>query len=200
MNGPGCAQEAFTERRRFCRIDDEVILHFRRVEDAEEGLPESPVLQESTPAFLVCSQLAEQRRQMHSLRREIKKESPAIFRYLAALEEKLDLVVKALMLDSIGAFADLRRKVELSASGIAFHTAAPLEPNARLLLEIILLPSLAGVVTHARVVQSTRKLRAHPDRPFLTVVEFIGIRESTRDLIAKHVLERQSSRQRRESA
>ena len=186
------------ERRRFCRIDDEVILDFRQVRGGEGG-PLDPA-QEASEHFVLFSRLAKQREHVRGLLRELRSESPKVSRCIAALEERIGLMETALLLDQLGSFSALRRPVTLSAGGISFRTEMSYSTDTVLLLEMILLPTLTGIVSHGRVVRSHRQLGREGDPPYLTSIEFTDIKESTRDLIARHVLARQSHGLRRGKA
>ncbi len=177
-------------RRRFCRIDDEVILHFRQVRGGGDGTPGSAP--EASQSFVIFSRLAEQREHVRCLLRDLRSESPKVSRCIAALDERIGLMETALLLDQLGAFSELRRTVKLSAGGMSFRTGTHYRADTVLLLEMILLPTLTGIVSHGRVLRSTRQLGRDGDPPYLTSLEFIDIKESTRDLIARHVLARQS--------
>jgi PilZ domain len=186
------------EHRRFCRIDDEVILHFRQVRGGEGG-PLDPAL-EASEHFVLFSRLAEQRERVRGLLRDLRSESPTVSRCIAALEERIGLVETALLLDQFGGCSELRRPVKLSAGGISFRTGMSYSTDTVLLLEMILLPTLTGIVSHGRVVWSHRRLGREGGPPYLTSIEFTDIKESTRDLIARHVLARQSHGLRRGKA
>ena len=91
-----------------------------------------------------------------------------------------------------------RSRVQLSAGGIAFRTNKSFGDNALLSLQFILLPSFDGVITHGRVIKSTRYLREVEGCFFSTTVEFANMRESTRDLIAKHIWDKKMECVRRD--
>lgn len=186
---------ALPERRRFCRIDDEIILHFQEIR-GREGTP-LDATPEVSQHFLILSRLAEQREHVRGLLRDLRSESPRVSRCIAALDERIGLMETALLLDQLGSFAELRRPVKLSAGGISFRTGMSYSTDTRLLLEMILLPTLTGIVSHGRVVRSHRQLGRDGDPPYLTMIEFIDIKESARDLIARHVLARQRQGLRR---
>ena len=152
------------ERRRFCRIDDEVILHFRQVRFGEGG-PLDPE-REASQCFGLFSRLAEERERVRGLLRDLRSESPKVSRCVAALEERIRLVETALLLDQLGGFSELRRPVKLSAGGISFRTGMSYSKDAVLLLEMILLPTLTGIVSHGRVVRSQRQLGPDGDPPY----------------------------------
>ena len=187
-------------QRRFCRIDDEIILQYE--ESPQNGGLQSrqPSKNQGKIAFLACSRLAEYRRQMRNLYRQVRDESRAISSLLSLLDKKIDLVADVLLLEDIDSIsASWRSKVQLSACGLVFRTHEEYRSNTVLLLRFILLPSFAGIVTEGRVVRSTRYLRAVDGCRFSTAVEFLNMKESTRDLIAKHVFDHQTARLRRDN-
>ncbi len=183
------------ERRRFCRIEDEVFLQVRQVEDAAGHVAGSAQAVASRP-FAVLSELAEQREALRVLLREIRSESPRIARCLAAIEERVSAIETAVLLDQLGGCAELRRSVKLSAAGMSFGSRTAYEPDTILLLEMLLLPALTGIVSHGRVLRCTRQFGRDGQSPYLTSVEFVDMRDSTRDLIIRHVLAHQSHRLR----
>lgn len=192
----GAFDRDMPERRHFCRIDDEVILHYRPLQDGG-GADRGSVPAASSPPFAVFSHLAEQREHVRLLLRELRSIEPRIVRCLGALEERIGLLETAMLLDRVAAHPELRRSVTLSAGGISFRTGKPYSKDAVLLLEMILLPTLTGIVSQGRVLRSTRQFGRDGEPPYLTTVEFTEMRESTRDIIARHVLARQGHRLRR---
>ena len=185
-------------RRRFCRIDDEVILQYQELSDRGGRGRRNPREQGAT-AFLACSRLAEYRQQMGPAFRKVRDESPATANLLSLLDKKIDLVASFLLLEDIDSISDaLRSRVQLSASGIVFRTNREYRNNTLFLLRFILLPTFVGIITEGRVVRSTRFLREVDGCLYATTVEFLNMKESTRDLIAKHVMEHQTEHMRRE--
>lgn len=186
----------FPGRRRFCRIDDEVILHFHPV-DSDSGETHRSSAETDTHPFAFFARLAEQRERVRRQLQGARTESPKISRCLTALEERIELIEAALLMNQFEGFCDLRRSVQLSAGGISFRTTRPYSPETVLLLQMILVPTLTAIVTHGRVLRSVRQIARDNDPPYLTIAEFTDMKESTRDLIARHVLARQRHRQRR---
>ncbi len=183
-------------QRRCYRIEDEVILQYQRVSAEDGSWPDgAPPLDRST-AFVISSRLAECRHHMQPMLWDLQKEAPAVSRYLKLLDEKIDILANVILLHEMDTITAARQRVKLSATGIAFHTDRQLPENQLLLLSIILLPSFTGVISEGRVIRSTPFVGGG-DRLFLTTVEFVNIRESTEDLIAKHILDRQKDLTRR---
>jgi hypothetical protein len=79
---------------------------------------------------------------------------------------------------------------------MSFRTGSRLRADSVLALEIILLPSLTGILSRGRVLRSVRQLGRDGSLPYLTAIEFIGMKESTRDLITRHILAQEGRRRR----
>jgi hypothetical protein len=176
------------------RIDDEVLLQYEEVASAQVPR-DSPAPIRGSAAFLFCARLAENRRRLHSSLRDVQRESSSIVRHLRLLDERIEILANALLVTEMETMDTSRQRVELSATGIAFHTERQLSERSLLVLRLVLLPSFTGVISNGRVVRSTRFIGSGQHR-FLTTLEFVNMRESTRDLIAKHILERQKDKVR----
>lgn len=200
MSGVSVVKRGVDERRHFCRIDDEIILQFRPVRAEGGAAPTGAFGDQACQHFLLLSRLAEQREQVRALLRDLRSGSPKLSRCLAALDERIGLIETAVLLDQIGAYADLRQRVKLSAGGLVFRTGVHYARESVLLLEMILLPTLTGIVSRGQVLRSVRHIGRDGEPPFLTTIEFVDMKESTRDLIARHVLARQSRRLQQERA
>lgn len=202
MSG-GASEPGLGGRRSFCRIDDEVLLRFQALpaetqEPPAESAPQGP--DDPCATFTVLSRIARQREQSRGLLRALRAEAPKVARCIAALEERMELLETWVVLTQLGSCATQRHSVRLSAGGMSFRTSSPLSTDAVLLLEIILLPSLTGVLSRARVLRSVRHIARDGEPPYLTAIEFIDMKESTRDLITRHVLARQGRRRRHDQA
>jgi len=182
-------------RRRFCRVEDEVILHFCQIPAQEADRLDAPLAPSLQP-FATFFHLTEQRERMRRQLQGLRTESPKIFRCINALEQRFELIEAALLTHYLDGIADMRRPVQLSAGGISFQTSVSYKAGTVLSLQLILVPALTGIATRGRVLRSLRKLTKDRDPPYLTVVEFVDIKESTRDLIARHVFARQRRQQR----
>lgn len=190
-------------RRSFCRVDDEVILSFRQLPTEGGAASVEPQLagfEDASETFAVLSRIARERDQVRGLLRALRSEAPKVSRCIAALEERMELLETWVLLTQLGACSGQRHTVRLSAGGMSFRTGSRFSTDAVLLLEIILLPSLTGVVSRGRVLRSVRQIGRDGDPPYLTAIEFIDMKESTRDLITRHVLARQGRRRRRDQA
>jgi len=183
-------RETPENRRHFYRIDDEVILKYRELPGGAGGRQLDDKEKQVGRAILLCSRLTEYHRRMQLLLSRVRRESPSTARFLGLLKEKTDLLASLLLEGDIGSLEEYRSKVQLSAGGIAFRTHKEFRRNAVISIQMILLPSFVAIETEGRVIRGKRYLREIDGCLFETSVEFMNMKESTRDLIAKHVFEK----------
>jgi hypothetical protein len=192
-------QDVSENRRRFFRIDDAVRLSYRplatheladRVARLGEGLGGSFALMASLSAIT--------HRMSVSLRR-IEQHSGEVAAYLRALDQKIEAVARALLLQDPSTPAMSEEPVNLSAGGLAIVTAQCLPVGTPLEIRLLLLPALAGILAFGAVVECTEPTAAerHPPGDRLMRVDFTHIRDEDRDLLIKHMLRRQGEQLRR---
>ena len=180
------------ERRRFCRIDDDIVLRYRVI-----GMQEIPVDIENLDVCLpnrltLSSTFASTTQQMQPLLAKIREQSLEVAEYLRLIDRKLDLVARAFLLQEINVQEEPICRVNLSAGGIGFYEENPLAAGATLEMELILLPSYVGILAYGKVAYRKHEPGVVVGLPFRIGVEFCKLRERDRDLIAKHVLSRES--------
>ena len=78
--------------------------------------------------------------------------------------------------------------MNLSAGGIGFYAPLPIPAGRALEMELVLLPSMFGILAYGKVVHITHVPRAPPHLQYCMAVEFCKIREKDRSLITRHVL------------
>lgn len=184
------------ERRRFCRIDDGVILRYRLI--PENQLPtDIEQLDVDLPNRLtLTSTFAATTQQMEPLLHKIEGQSLEVAQYLRLLERKLDLIARAFLMQEIDVYQEPTCSVNLGAGGIGFYAETPIPVNTMLEIELILLPSYTGILTYGKVVYSRHEPGAEPRLSYRVGVEFCQIREKDRDLFVQHVLRKQSETRR----
>jgi len=186
------------ERREFFRIDDTVALSFqvvpasslaKKLERQEKGLEGE---------FTIMSNLSVISQEMSGVLRKIEGISPDIAHYLKSLDQKIDLLGKAFLTWTNEMADQPASAVNLSASGMAFNTPEPTEIGTLLELKI-LLPFFTGLVLYAEVV-ACKQLPSEGDAgaAYQTRVNFRHLRDRDRDVLIRHVLQRQSEYLRRQ--
>lgn len=191
MNRQASPDQQPAERRRFCRIDDDIILRYRVI-----GMQETPADIENLDVCLpnrltLSSTFASTTQQMQPLLAKIQEQSLEIAEYLRLIDRKLDLVARAFLLQEINVDEEPICRVNLSAGGIAFYEENPLAAGTTLELELILLPSYVGILVYGKVAYRKHEPDVVTGLPFRIGVEFCKLRARDRDLIANHVLSRE---------
>lgn len=188
---------AKTENRRSSyRIDDEVMLLYEEIPTDRDRSGGASPAHDAATAVLLCARMAEHHHQVHRLLREVQKETLSVFKCLKALDDEIDMIAHVLLSRELAPIASTKRRVQLSATGIAFPTERQLDEKQLLMLQMVLLPSFAGIISEAQVVRSTPFL-GDAGRQFMTTAEFVNMRDATRDIIVRHVLDRQKDLARR---
>ncbi len=187
------------ERRSFVRVEDNVILKFRKASSLEIQTGRGG-LAANTNSFTIKARFAAIDQKIRPARSILAQHSEELACYLTAVDQKLDLLADmAFQMDH-----DLSKlsaqKASLSAGGISFLAQKPLELGTLLELWLLLLPSHTGIITYATVIYCKRINDGdNKDYPYKVGVKFKNIREEDADLIACHVLRKEADDRRKRS-
>lgn len=173
------------ERRRFFRINDELVLSYRVVSDEEINRTNNLRGAENTPLSLT-SELEKMNEVSRIHLRQVEKESPEVARYFSFIEEKINLLAHHMVRESDELFLKTARPVNLSASGVSFASDNKLTVNSCVELKFILSPSLAKITSLATIISC----RPNEER-FTIAAEFSRLSDSDRDLLVRHVVKKQ---------
>jgi hypothetical protein len=110
--------------------------------------------------------------------------------FLKILEQKIDLVARALLSSETDMASQRTSHVSLSASGLAFDVDTGFNVGDVLELKMILPPALVGIIAFGRVVYCKQN-RDEVLPPFHVAVDFIGLRERDRELLIRHIVKKQ---------
>lgn len=195
MRGIDAGHTDAAERRRYFRIKDQVALKYRiipaqQLSDAVQGRCESTL-----NLINLASTFASNSRQMVPVLRRVRELQPELGRYLAMVNEKLDLLARALSMAENELVGEQPQKVCLSAGGISFDVERRLAPGASLEIKLLMFPSLLYVLTFGTVTRCQPTSDQQPFR-YRVAVEFSYITEEDRELLIQHIVQRESSRLR----
>ncbi len=175
------------ERRRFFRIEDEIVLVYRPI--APEDMPDPDQFQnQALDPFSLTSTLEYLTQESHAHLRRIERDHPDVAEYLKTLERKIDVLAQALMISNNRLVDQPTHKVNLSAAGIAFDADRPIAEGGLLELKMVLPPSLVGIVTFGRVVHCSP---SEDGKSWRVGVDFLSMREQDREVLIRHVVKRQ---------
>jgi hypothetical protein len=180
------------DRRGYFRIEDALSLSYHQVppEEVQERLQRLEQGLESH--FTVVSSLAAVTQEMAGVLHKIELESPEVADYLASLDRKLELMARALLSAGNELVETPAQPVNLSASGMAFNAAEAVPEGTLLELRLLLLPSFTGILTYGEVVGCEPRAPAEDEFPYCIRVNFSHMRESDRDVLIRHVIQRQT--------
>ncbi|MNM88329.1 PilZ domain protein [compost metagenome] len=177
------------DRREYYRIEDTLALEFRPLQDSE--ILSGDVLHDDSALFNLLSELHLMDFESQHLLRHINERDRHLASYLKLLNRRIDLIGQALtqnLLREIGP----ERKVTLSEDGIDFHDAQALVVDQLLAMKLVLLPQGLGLLLRARV------LHCQPaaDGGYEIGAEFEAPSDAQRQLLARHILQRQAQERR----
>ncbi len=181
------------ERRGYFRIEDCLSLNYREIPVAELPQRLEQMELEMDSNFTVMSGLASISQQMTGVLHKIQADTPDIAHYLKSLDQKVDLIGRALLSGGATFAAERSRPVNLSVSGMAFRSGESFEVGTVLELRLLLFPSLTGFLTLGEVVGCNELEPGESKYTHLIRITFTHMRESDRDVLARHIVQRQTA-------
>ncbi len=195
------AADDAAERRTFFRVDDSVSLSYHPISEKELDDRIDRVEMELEGNFTVMSSIASINQNMAGIMHRIEGSEPDIAEYLKAINNKIDILGRALLSNNSDLVEQPAQPVNLSASGLAFYSSESVDAGSLLELRLLLIPSFTGIITFGEVVGCDPVDDAVGGFGHFIRVNFMHMRESDRDLLIRHVVKRQGEflRKRREN-
>ena len=172
------------ERRRYFRIDDEVLLALQPIEPGNRDAKLEDFW-ENEHAFSIRNNYNYQIEQHIADFHKLESKMPELARYLAVLEKQIDRITELLIQDDSDDSLTVK-KVNLSAQGVSFHWPANPGADALVELKLKLLPSGQRLVIIARVVL----VGADVDEAqggYKVSLDFEHMHEADREILVKHI-------------
>ena len=139
------------------------------------------------PCFGLLSELQTLEYDSQPLLRQISETDRVVANYLKVINKRIDLIARALSLQASDQ-AGVPTEVTLSEGGLSFLNDQPLTVGDWVSLRLVLQPTPLGLIIPARVTRS----EAHADGRHCIAVGFDGINEQQRQLLARHILQKQA--------
>ncbi|MES9858410.1 MAG: PilZ domain-containing protein [Sedimenticola sp.] len=181
------------DRRQFFRIDDTIHLSYQKIpsEDIHQRLERLEHGLESN--FTAVSTIAAITQRMAGTLHQIESVRPTLASYLRALDEKIEVLGRAFLMQDSDIADQPAYAVNLSATGMAFHAAEPLDRGVMLELRLLLMPSFTGILTYAEVVDCDEIGDESEELPYTLRVNFSHLRGDDKDILIRHVVKCQST-------
>lgn len=176
------------EKRRYFRIDDNVGISYR-------------VLDEAATEEFRCEFNAEDGDTVGQIDREIyaliesqRAENPELSQFFSLVNKKLNVMLDQLDVETevVRSLAHRLRIVNISACGLAFEVYEMLEPGTMLAVDVLLQPTGISMRTLARVV-GCYKQPGDPAYPaYYLRLEYERIKPADKELLIQHIMRKQS--------
>lgn len=184
------------ERRRYYRIEDKMNLKYQILDNHifEEEIQNAKVGYIQQADLRNAYRCIDQR--LDILNRQISQKDPLIAEAISLLNKKLSLLEVMLGSETVEDIIDSSQQtVNLSGSGIAFHSETAILEDTPLKLQLVLLPENQYMAVLGRVVSCREQESQH----FIIAVDFEGISETNREYIVHHILKNQTLQIRQSS-
>lgn len=186
------------ERREYFRIDDEIALDYRLIDEAEIDAVSERIHARFPDRFTVASSFTATSRQMAQALHKVQNQSPELIRCLQAIDQKLNMLAQLFVSEEMHLDQQPTREVNLSAGGLAFRSQHQIRTGSLLEMRIVLFPSLVGILTLSRVIHCEPLSDGNGQFPWQVAVNFEQLRERDRELLVRHVMTKQTRQLRAE--
>jgi hypothetical protein len=181
------------ERRRFFRIDDEVILEFQAISETQYSKADEELEEIQNSAFGLSADFATLNHEYNPVLHSIKNHLPEVAHYFELINSKLDKLSHHILDRELITQGPVTQNVNLSAAGIAFECSETFTDNQPMKIRLVLLPEKIGILVFGRV---RRKIS---DKKNLLCIDFEHLRYNDQELMIKHNLNRQMEELRQRS-
>ncbi len=178
------------ERRDFFRIDDEVSLFYKKIDQTRVNKPHQ-VSDNILNSCSLSTALEMVAQDSALLLHRLEKNLPDVADYLRLLDTKIDLIAQAVMMQGFEVSENDTRNVNVSATGIAFNCEIALKAGDYLEIKMLLISSMAVVVTYGRVVYCQSGQSNDNRFPYFVGIDFINMKEEDREMLIKYVIKKQ---------
>jgi hypothetical protein len=177
------------ERREYYRIEDSVALEIHPLPGSEQaGINAIP---DTSPLFDLLSELHVSEFESQHLLRQLDERDRVLNGFLKALSKRIDLLSRVIAHTALGEIGE-PQPVTLSEGGVDFQSLQGFAPGQLLALKMVLMPQASGLLLRARVTHCDPSNAGG----FVIGTEFVELPDAQRQLLARHVLQRQAQQRR----
>lgn len=173
------------DRRGFFRIDDEINLFYKKVD--EKLVTEPHHISDNILNSCSLSTALDMVSQDASvLLYRLEKTQPDVAEYLRIIDTKISLVAQAIMMQGFQLKENDIRNVNISATGMSFNCEEAFKKGDYLEIKMLLISSMVAIVTYAKVVYC----KTTPTSNSIGI-DFIDMKEEDRELLIKYIVKKQ---------
>jgi hypothetical protein len=175
--------ETEPDRREYFRVEDRATLRHQIVPADVVGHTPAESHFDNSEIFELLRDLRHIDQEHNNVLRGIAEQNRELGVYLKSLSRKIELVANALTAVDQTRHKQEPQPVSISETSIAFKTDTRLGSGSFLAIELVLMPSHTALALYGEVVDN----RETDDG--LTVVSFVRLRDSDRQILARHILQ-----------
>jgi hypothetical protein len=186
------------ERREYYRVDDFVALKVEQIPPAEEALLQESFV-ERRNAFALANDFTKSDQKHFSEFNELRRLYPEVALYIFKLEQRITRLAHLIEQKNDEFPAQPTHKVNISGKGIRFTHWQALTAGDKVLLRLMLYPSLTRILTLAKVVDCVVDRSLSVDEQYYAIrADFARIVDEDRELLVRHIhyVQRQQLRRR----
>jgi len=177
------------DRREYYRIADTIALEFSLLSGAEAVASEA--LHDDSPLFNLLSDLHLTDFESQHMLRHISERDRTMANYLKVINKRIDLLGQALAQNLVREIG-MPKRVTLSEGGVSFDHPSPVETGSHLAVKMVLMPQALGLLLRAQVVHC----RQQENGAYEIGTEFEALTDAQRQLLARHILQKQALERR----
>lgn len=178
------------DRRRFFRIDDEVNLYFKVV-DEQTVLSASQVTNDVLDNCSLVTGLDVLDQEARLVMQLIEKSNPDVAEYLKIIDTKINLIAQETMRQGHEISDSNIRNANISASGVAFESITEVKEGEFLEVRLLLTSCFAVIVIYGKVIYCNKNANNDELMPFQIGLDYINLKDHDREVLIKHVVKRQ---------
>jgi uncharacterized protein YdcH (DUF465 family) len=179
-------QNVMEDRRRFFRLDDEVVLDFQTISREEISAWKESHQQHK-------DELSQLEQDIGNHISQMKSQDPTIARLFELFNQKINMLGSRQPLNTAKremSATEARTRINLSACGMAFHTHQSIEKDDHLLLNMQLKPSNAELSLTGKVVSVEES--SEPEEPNLVRIDFSDLKGAEQEVLIQHLFQLQN--------
>jgi len=177
------------ERREYYRIEDSVALEINRIPGP--GALDEPALHDTSTLFDLLSELHVAEFESQHLLRQLDDRDRTTNSFLRAMSKRIDLLGQVVAQTVLGKLGTPQRVI-MSEGGLQFESHQPFPVGSLLSVKMVLMPQASGMMLRAKVTQC----QSLTIGDFEVGTEWIDLSDAQRQLLARHILQRQAAQRR----
>lgn len=192
------------ERRDSFRIKDRVLMRYISVDESTALGNIVPPQFGDEPGSMLLRDLQYIEQENHHFLRSIADNHRELELYLRSINKKIELIA-ARLVECVDPPADAKSQIiSLSEGGLAFHSSNQHGNDSHLAIQLTLLPSHISLVLFAKVINSSQNKQldgssSDQQQAYSTAVSFVQLKDSDRQILAKHIMQLQLLQRRRKT-